>query len=122
MPYVTSKGADIVTGQVTIASGASLSDAAFLGGLALHGIVMPAAWTVAGLTFQVSFDQGATWVEMTTSAGSAVSLTVAASQFIAVDPVLWRAVAAIKVRSGTSGAPVNQAADRVLTLVCRPIV
>ncbi|NTU77322.1 MAG: hypothetical protein HGA90_05865, partial [Alphaproteobacteria bacterium] len=56
----------------TIASGTSLSDAQNLGGLRLFGLVMPAAWTTANLTFQASFDGGATWGDsssVTTSEG-----------------------------------------------------
>jgi hypothetical protein len=36
-------------------------------------------------------------------ASAVVSYTAAASQYIAVDPALWRGVNMLKVRSGTSG-------------------
>ena len=103
----------------TIAAASSLSGEVDLGAFQLVGINMPAAWTAAALTFQVSTDGGTTWTEMTTSAGAAVSYTVAASQFIAIDPTLWQGVTAVKVRSGTSGTPVAQGAQALLTLVTR---
>src|SRR4051812_35588918 len=106
---------------VTIVNGQSLSAGIPLGTRQLHAVAMPAAWDAAHLTFQVSVDGGATWLEMTTSAGAAVDYTVAAAQFIAIDPTLWRAANMIKVRSGASGAAVNQTADRILTLITKPI-
>jgi len=106
---------------VTIANGQSISAEADLGAKTLVGIAMPAAWTAAVLTFQVTIDNGATWLEATTSAGAAFSFTVAAGQFIAVDPALWRGINAIKIRSGTSGTPVAQGSDRVLNLILRSV-
>jgi len=105
----------------TIAASSSLSPEVDLGIGTLVGIAMPAAWTAAALTFQVSVDGGVTWNELTTSAGAAVSYTVAAGQFIAVDPTLWRGINAIKVRSGTSGSPVNQVSQAALTFVTRAL-
>lgn len=110
----------IETTPALILSGQSLSAAVRLGAKALHGISMPAAWDAAALSFQVSTDDGATWQEMQSST-AALAVTAAAGQYIALDPTLWRAVNMIKVRSGTSGAPVNQTADRTLTLVLRPV-
>lgn len=110
---------------VTIASGASLSDAADLGDNYLVGILMPSAWTAAELTFQGSLDNSTFtnlyWddVDNTTTGYEVVTTTAAASRLITLD---WRKFAAfryVKVRSGTAGTPVNQAADRVLTLVVR---
>jgi hypothetical protein len=104
----------------TIGAGASLSAEVGLGEKTLVGIVMPAGWDAASLTFQASPDD-VNFPELYDGAGNAVSFTVAAGQFIAVDPTRWRGVTAIKVRSGTSGAPVNQTAARTLTLVTRTI-
>lgn len=104
-----------------IANGASLSGEVDLGALDLVGIVMPAVWTAAGMTFQVSIDGGVTWVEHTTSAGAETTFTVAASQYVAVDPTLWRGVNAVKVRSGTLAVPVSQGQATTLNLVCRTV-
>jgi hypothetical protein len=105
----------------TIANGTSLSGEVDLGALDLVGIQMPAAWTAASMTFQVSVDGGVTWLEHTSSAGTETTFTVAASQYIAVDPTLWRGVNAVKVRSGTLGSPVNQGQAVTLNLVCRTV-
>jgi len=102
----------------TIASGTSLSPATGLGAKTLVGIAMPAGWDAASLTFQISIDGGTTWLEM---AAFSAGIVASASNFISVDPTYWRGLNNIKVRSGTSGAAVNQTADRVLTLLVRPI-
>lgn len=109
--------------NATIATGAALSAGVGLGAKALVGIVMPATWDAAALTFQVSTDGGTTWQEMQ-STSAVISFTAAASQFLAVDPALWRGVNMVKVRSGTSGAPVNQTTggtDRIVGLLVKPI-
>jgi hypothetical protein len=101
---------------VTISNGTSLSPPVGLGDGTLVGIAMPAGWDAAGLSFQVSIDGGVTFLEMQSSS-AAVSFAAAAGQFIAVDPAIWRGVNQIKVRSGTAASPVNQTADRALTLI-----
>jgi hypothetical protein len=111
----------VTTLPVTIASGQSLSGQVDIGPNTLVGIVIPASWTAAGLTFQASPDGGTTWAELTTSAGAAVSFTVAGSQFIAVDPTTLRGVLSLKIRSGTPGAPVVQTPAAVLTLVLKAL-
>lgn len=104
---------------VTIANGASLSGAAALNNQRLVAIIMPAAWTAAGLTFQAS-DDGTNWFNLHDGAGTEVSLTVAASRYVRLAPLDWSRIRYLKVRSGTSGAPVNQGADRIVTLLTRP--
>jgi hypothetical protein len=105
---------------VLIANGTAISAATPLGAKTLVGLSMPAAWTAAGLSFQVSPDGGTTWQELVDTTGAAISFTVAAATFMQVTPSSWRGVNMIKVRSGTSGSPVNQGADRTLTLAVRP--
>lgn len=87
---------------------------------ALVGIAMPAAWTAAVLTFSVSYDAGATWSEVVKADGTAYTLTVAAAQTVMVpfyDLLGIPYWALLRVRSGTLGTPVNQAAARTLTLI-----
>ncbi|MDD5585626.1 MAG: hypothetical protein PHY92_01545 [Alphaproteobacteria bacterium] len=105
----------------TIASGQAVSGALNLGGLRLFGFVMPAAWTAANLTFQMSHDGGTTWANVYDSNGNELTATVAASRYVALDPANFASLAMIKVRSGTSGTPVNQAAERTLQLVLRAV-
>jgi hypothetical protein len=106
----------------TIASGQSLSAAkAVPPGKQLVGIIMSPAWTAAGLTFQSSGTTGGTFQEVSDDAGTAVAVTVAAGVNVVLNQVAAAkklvSHGAIKVRSGTSGVPVVQAADRVLTLI-----
>lgn len=101
----------------TIANGASLSDAVDLNTGALFGIVMPSDWTAASLTFQVTFD-GTTFVNLYDTAGNEITWTAAVSQYLQdAAPAKWFGVRAVKVRSGTSGTPVNQGGARSLTLI-----
>ena len=115
---------------VTIANGASLSDAAacaYKAGPAgsgsyesLVGIVMPGTWTAANLTFQASNDNS-TFTDLYNAAGTEVTVTAAASRWIAIDPADFAGVAYLKVRSGTSGSAVNQGANRTIGLVLRAV-
>lgn len=104
---------------VTIANGASLSGELPVGrGCTVVGIVMPAAWTAANLTFQASHD-GTTFNNLYDN-GTEYTITAAISRYIAVDPNKFDSISRLKVRSGTAGAPVNQTgADRAITLVVR---
>jgi len=104
----------------TIANGAALSNATPLGEKTLVGIVMPAAWTAATITFQVSVDD-TTFNELQDGAGNAISYTVAAGQYIQIDPAKWRGVTNVKVRSGTLGTPVNQGQASPVQLVTRTV-
>lgn len=109
--------------QAQIAAGQSLSAEVDIGSKSLVGLVLPGTWIAAtgGISFQVSVDGGATWNELTTSAGAAyaIAFTAAGAAYIAIDPTTLRGVQAIKIRSGTALAPVNQTATVTLTLVTR---
>lgn len=98
--------------SLTIASGASLSPS-FIGDGRLVAIQMPASWTTANLTFQGSMD-GSTYADMYDATGTEVNIAAGASQYILIPDLkaLW-----IKVRSGTTGTPVAQGADRALQLL-----
>ena len=110
------------TASVTIASGAALSNAVNLGDKVLCALIVSATWTAAHFTFQVSDDQGATWYDLLDDKFAEVDITAdgsAGGKRIALDPSTFADVDFIKVRSGTSATPVNQAGDRVITLVAR---
>lgn len=102
----------------TIANGAALSDVVDLGPEArLKAVQMPAAWTAAALTFQVSTD-GTTFIDLFSSAAE-VNFTVAANQMIGLtydQNSFFERFRYIKVRSGTTGTPVNQGAQRLIVL------
>lgn len=101
----------------TIPNGGSLTPAIKLGDRTLVGISMPASWTTANLSFQVSVD-GTNFQELNSSS-AAIGVTASAGIYIQLDPSIFIGVNIIKVRSGTSGSAVAQGADRVLTLVTR---
>lgn len=106
----------------TIANGTSLSaalDLTLLGGAPV-GIQMTAAWTAANLTYQVSADN-TLFQDYFDSAGTEISTTAAAARFIRLTPADFAGIRFLKIRSGTSGVPVNQAADRALQLVYREL-
>ena len=112
--------ADIDFQTVTIASGTSLSAAVPLGQKTLVGVIVPAGWTAASITFQGTPDDS-NFYDLYDGAGNAVSLTGAAGQFIQVDPAKWRGVTGIKLRSGTAASPVTQTSTVALTLVTRTV-
>jgi hypothetical protein len=109
---------------VTILNGTALSTASVdLCHEQLVGIIMPAAWDAAALTFQGGID-GSTWgnVFLATGELSFPSADVSATNLLAFDWHLTPAIRFVKVRSGVSATPVNQTADRVLTLLTRDMV
>lgn len=113
MSYIDNQVAEIAAGQ-------ALSSAVPLGEKTLVGILVPANWTAASLTFQASTDD-VNFFELVDGAGNPMSFTVAAGQIIAVDPTKWRGITNVKIRSGTSGAPVNQNNAVVLTFLTRTV-
>ena len=104
---------------VTIANGTSLSAAVPIGDHVPVGIAMPTGWDAAGITFQVSCDGGVTFNELYDATGANTTLTTALGRYIPLDPSVWIGINHIKIRSGTAGVPVNQTADRVVTLISR---
>jgi hypothetical protein len=102
----------------TIANGASLSGAVNLGNGGLAAIVMPSAWTAAVLTFQGSSD-GTNFYNLYDDTGSEITATVSTSRIVALQPSLFAGLRYVKVRSGTSGAAVNQGGERALVLLTR---
>lgn len=105
-----------------IAPAGSLSGPVPLGALTLCAISMPATWTAASITFQVSPDGGTTWQELYDGAGNEVTITAAAGQFIvplSVPNYDLRGVNMVQVRSGTAAAPVVQTPGCTINLVCR---
>lgn len=103
--------------DVVIANGASLSGGLNLNGRVLCGVYMPGAWTAAGLSFAACDTLAGTYEAIQTATAEYVA-TAAASQYVALDPVVFYGVRFIKVRSGTVALAVNQGAARTLTLMC----
>lgn len=101
----------------TIAAAASLSDAVELNGADVLRITMPAAWTAAEITFQVSDDGGANFRDLYMEWGfelgawAEAGISIEASIFLRL-----LSIDQIKIRSGTSGAPVAQVAEREILI------
>ena len=106
----------------TIASGTSLSPAVYIGAGEIVSIDMPAGWDAASLTFQKSTD-GVNFEDVHDDAGNEVTAQVTASVSITIGEGTAAGKAKredflgapfLKIRSGTSAAPVNQGAERQL--------
>lgn len=101
----------------TIANGQAASAPIDLYGVALVGISLPAAFTGVTLTFQVSVDNGQTYQPLYKADGTAYSVTVAAGRYVQIPPYDFAGIRFLKIVSGS-----NEAADRALTLVGRPVL
>jgi hypothetical protein len=115
---------DVDNIAVQIAAGQSLSAECDIGNKSLVGIIVPANWTTASLSFQVSIDGGITWVELLVGATglpfAISSLTGGTLSYsVAIDPTTLRGVQALKIRSGTQASPVNQTNTVTLKFVSR---
>lgn len=100
---------------------ASESEAINLANPAVLGIIQPAAWTAADLTFLVSHEEYGTYTMLKNSEGTEVKFTVAAGQ-ASMEATLCAELAPwpfIKLRSGAAATPVAQEAARTFVLVGR---
>lgn len=106
---------------VTIVGGDNTTSNINLGGFRLFGIVMPSAWTAANLSFQASFDQGATWHDLKDASGAEITVIAGADDCVVWLPAAFASLQMLKVRSGSSALPVSQTADRILQLILRGV-
>ena len=108
--------------KALIKSGQSLSEPIDLEGYMLATIHLPSAWTTAGsLTVQVAHTDGGTYQDLYDDTGVEVAITGPASPAgksiaITTNAVALASAQFIKLRSGTSGTPVAQGADRTIYL------
>jgi hypothetical protein len=113
------------TFTATIANGTSLSGNLDIGPNAtIVGILMPAAWTAAALTFKAG--DGSNMGSVYNAAGEysipSGSIATGAATYLAIPPGDLAGCRTIAFRSGTSGSAVNQGADRVLTIFTQKIL
>lgn len=129
LPAALSQSGGLKTGKnrstvtAPIANGESLSTGCDCRGYEISGIVMPAAWTAASLTFQGSHD-GATYQNVYDTNGVEVTFTptVALDHGLLADILLaLRPWDYVKVRSGSAGTPTNQGAARLVVLALIPL-
>lgn len=101
----------------TILINTALSDAVELSGADIIRFSMPVAWTAADITFQISDDGGTTFRDLYMEWGFELGMWVDAGWSIETSVFLrLQNIDQIKIRSGTSGAPVNQTAERLILL------
>ncbi len=105
----------VITKIATIAASGSLSDPVHVNGDFVGRIIMPAAWTAAVLTFQLSRD-GVTYHDLYDTDNSEISLSLTVSRIYRLDPSNWTGIQWLKIRSGTGSSPINQAAERQIIL------
>ena len=108
---------------LSIPSGGTVSPAFSLAGTSLVGFFAPPAWTAAALQIQASIDGVNNWGPITDQYGVAVSSWSALTALYpySVDPVAMLPWSYIRLLSGTVGSPVAQGADRVFTMITRPL-
>ena len=102
-----------------ILNGQSLTAAIDLDDKRLHRIHFN-GWSAAAVSFLVSTD-GINFVDLYDKAGNEVTipsliLATNATRAVLVDPVFFLGARYLKIRSGTSAAPVAQGAQRALVL------
>ncbi len=109
---------DIQQFTATIASGQALSTIIRTDSNHVLSLSMPAAWSTAALTVQASQD-GTTWRNVFDEFGAELTIQAAADREIFLPPVRLAAYGFIRLRSGTAGTPVNQAAARDIIITTR---
>ena len=89
-------------------------------GYELCALVTPAAWTAADITFQASAD-ATTFGDAFDDGGTEYESPSPSDQYLSIPEGEIRGALALKVRSGVTATPVNQAAARTITLVFKPV-
>jgi hypothetical protein len=102
--------------SVTIPINTAVSTPIYIGQRSIVGIGMSAAWTAAALTFQASLDN-TTWQDVYIG-GSEYNETVVANTWV-IPTATYLQAPYIRLRSGVTVTPVNQAAERTLTIMLR---
>ena len=101
----------------TIANAASLSDVVEVGEGVVVGFLVP-TFTAAVITFQGS-DDGVTFKDLKDAAAAEVSIASSVGDVYFAAPAGLNSAAFIKVRSGTSAAPVAQGGQRLIKVVIK---
>lgn len=102
---------------VSIPASGSLSERLVVKGK-VCGLIMPAEWDPADITFQGGQDGSATFNIYDDGVERMIpSAQAQAGRMISLDLNDWLCINAIKIRSGTSAAPVPQTARRDIVLI-----
>ena len=114
--------------ETVVKIAASASDSGILAlehGCSLTGVITPAVWDAADITFRVSND-GTTFYPLFDAAGDEVvipsaSVAIAEARAFALLPENFAGWNYVKIRSGTNALAVNQSAIRSLKIASRPV-
>jgi hypothetical protein len=112
-----------VTATIAAGDATGLSNAIDIGAAKYLGMIMPAAWTAAVLTFQSCDTLAGTYQNVYDASGE-VSMAVSVSVNRTLNVAMWSLAPwrFLKLRSGTSATPVTQSSSRVITIVMKPSV
>lgn len=100
---------------VTIASGQTVSGAAFMAGCRLVGLIFPASLTGTTFTFQAGAD-GVAYSALYNTSGAILTTVVGPSRYVVFNASDFAGIAYLKLVSNAS-----EGADRIVTLVTRPL-
>ena len=103
----------------SIPNAGSITPAIDLGAFRAGRIHIPAAWTAAALTFQVSAD-GSTYGDLFDNTGVEYTAQAAAGRAVLLPLIDFLGMRYLKIRSGPTAAPVAQAAQRDLVIQLVP--
>ncbi len=111
-----------------IFAGSALSLPVDIVGKRLVGIIVPAGWASASMTFSVAPAEGPIFYDMYDQAGIEFSVSPVAGKFMPLGLQLtydsdsdspFSNIEKIRIRSGTAEAPVNQTSEQIIGLVLR---
>jgi len=110
----------LITRTVTILDGASLSDEITIEDSVLVAIQTDSGWDLAAISFQAR-SGGNALGDLKFEGSELTANAIAALDYVTLTPGKFAGVQFLKLRSGTSGAAVNQTGDSVITLTLRGI-
>lgn len=102
--------------QATISAAGTKSAEVNLCGTTLVGMYIPASFQGTSVSFEAAKGTGGTFVPVKDGAGNSVTKTVAASQFIKLDPADFVGINFLKIVSNAT-----EDAQRVIDLAARPL-
>jgi hypothetical protein len=102
--------------SATIASLGRNSSAVTIGSMTICGLIMPATWTAATLSMEMSIDNGVTWHQVYDNDGTQIVLTVDASRYVKLDPADFAGINTLRLVSSA-----DQAEERTIVIAARPV-
>lgn len=123
-------GGDTKTIGVSIPPNESLTGEIDLGTLKLLAIEFPVTWAGTVVTFQAKANRSEdqednpalqVWKNVYDDSGAEVTVTVGANRIVGIDAAAGKLAALryLRIRSGTSAAPVGQNPTKQLNLICK---